>query len=127
MNEYDLKKMLCDTPEASVTVSDNLHRDIMRKVRLTESVNRRSRSAWVGPTLGSAMAVLLLAVLHFSQSGSVQTQQPLAIAKIDRPTILQVFGDSLKGIKDESLLTENELKLELERFKSDLKRFDFRS
>ncbi len=129
MNHYEFENLLRHAPETSVKVSGQLHQDIMRSVRLAEAQERPSRFAWAGPALGAAMAVMVLAVLQISQPAAVtvKPQQPLVAHKVDSTIKLQAFGDSLKNLAGNSLLTENELKLELERLKSDLKRFDFRS
>ena len=127
MNHYEFENLLRNAPETSVKVGGQLHQDIMRSVRLAEPGTKRYGFAWAGPALGAAMAVLVLAVLQFSQPVSMNTKQPLVAHKIDSPVNFQTFGDSLKNLADSSLLSENELKLELERLKSDLKRFDIRS
>ena len=127
MNHYEFENLLRNAPETSVKVGGQLHQDIMRSVRLAEPREKRTMFAWAGPALGAAMAILVLAVLQVWQPVGVKPQQPLLAHKNDSTPKFQNFGDSLKNLADSSLLTENELKLELERLKSDLKRFDFRS
>ena len=127
MNTKELGNLLRNSPETSVTVGDRLHQDIMRSVRLAGTAESTRGFAWAGPALGGALAVMLIAVLQFSQPGDVQNQQPVLSGKAGSTAALQALGDSLKGISNDSLLTENELELEIERLKSDLKRFDFRS
>lgn len=127
MNHYELETRLRNAPETSVKVSGQLHQDIMRAVRLAGPEKSRSGFAWAGPALGAAMAVVVLAVLQVSQPVSVKTQPPVVTHKTSPAVNLETLGDSLKNLADGPLLTENELELELERLKSDLKRFDFRS
>lgn len=127
MKKYELENLLRNTPETSAEVDAQLHQDIMRSVRLARPVDDAPRFAWAGPALGAVMAVLVLAVLNFSNVSGVKTEQPLVIQKISQLKTAEAFGDSLKHLTGKTLLTESELKTEYERLKSDLKRFDFRS
>lgn len=127
MNKHEFVNLLRNTTETSVKVDAQLHQNIMRSVRLAGSMDRAPRFAWAGPALGATMAVLVVAFLHFSTVPGLKSQQPSVAQKIDPSVTFEAFGVSLENLKDGSLLTENELELEIERLKSDLKRFDFRS
>jgi hypothetical protein len=127
MNKHDLGKLLSKSPETSMTVGDRLHQDIMRAVRLAAPAGRVSGFAWAGPALGGALAVMVLAVLHFSTAATQPGPQPLASQHKVSPAAWLELGDRLKGMSGESLVNENELEREIERLKSDLRRFEFRS
>ena len=132
MNKTLWKDALTNTPETSVEVSTQLHQDIMRAVRLAEpvgkkAVSNRAISAWGA----AAFAVIVLAVFFYPtrtttvlplpspEQGLTQNQEP-AIS-------LEQLAGSLVALSKDVPEPEQELRKELERLKSDLERFDFRS
>lgn len=132
MNSLFLKKSLANTPETKVKVSSELHQNIMRAVRLSESVGRRSRFFRSVPAWGAGvLAMLLMAVFFYlPQSAPVLqvTQDVVAQTKPQGQTDpLLVLGESLLVLSEETAAPEQALRMELERLKSDLARFDFRS
>ena len=132
MNKTHLKDSLINTAETEVTVSVELHRDIMRAVRLAEPVRKRSAFHAVIPALGAvAMAVFAIAVFinrpqAIEVSPLIAPQQGIS-QSISAATPLKQLADELLILSKNSTLPEQELRKELERLKSDLERFDFRS
>lgn len=132
MNDTILKKSLLSTPETAVKVSAGLHQDIMRAVRLSEPVGRKPLSNRVMPAWGAAViAVIVIGVFFYLPQtrpvspsfildpGQSETQRSTAS--------FQSLGDSLLALSKNTPSPEQALREELERLKSDLERFDFRS
>jgi len=66
MNNTILKDALTNTPETSVEVSQRLHQDIMRAVRLAEPVGKKAVSRRAIPAWGAAaFAVIVFAVFFY--------------------------------------------------------------
>jgi hypothetical protein len=122
MNKQDLGAALRDTPETKVKVSEGLNQDIMRAIRLSAPVAKTPLFNWRVPAWGAALAVTGLAVFQFSQP--VETESPLLVESLQAPVpvSLLAMGDQLFALSEDVLLPEKELKLELERLKSDLQR-----
>lgn len=132
MNDIFLKKSLLNTPETAVKVSASLHQDIIRAVRLSEPPRRKPVFNRLIPALGAAViAAIAIGVIFYlpptipvSPSPVVAQGQP----QTKRETAsLQTLGDSLLALSKTTPLPEQALREELERLKSDLERFDFRS
>ena len=132
MNKTIWKDALTNTPETSVEVSTQLHQDIMRAVKLAEPAGRKPGFNRAIPTWGAAVfASLVLAVFFYPSrtttvlpvstpgQGLSQNQGPV--------TSLEQLAHSLLAISKDAPVPEQELREELERLKSDLERFDFRS
>ena len=127
MNKHHLEKTLCDTSETRVTVSDRLHQDIMRSVRLAVPVAAKTGFGWAIPAWGAALAIMAMTVFQFTR---INTPEPPTLVQAERAVpgeALMALSDRLLMISEDSLLPEKELKLELERLKSDLQRLGFRS
>ena len=132
MNDTFLKKSLLNTPETAVKVSAQLHQDIMRAVRLSEPVGRKPVFNRLIPAWGAAgiAAVAIGVFFYLPQTGPVSPSPILdpGQSETQHPTAsLQTLGDSLLAFSKNAPLPEQELRKELERIKSDLERFDFRS
>ena len=132
MNSLFLKKSLANTPETRAKVSDALHQDIMRAVRLAEPAGRRSRFFRPAPAWGAGvLAMLLMAVFFYLPQTAPVSQVPsVVVAQTESQTQtdpLLVLRESLLVFSEETAVPEQALRKELERLKSDLARFDFRS
>ena len=124
MNNDPLKQALTSSPETRASVSDELHQRIMRSVRLTTASKTSGSNRWSLPTWGIGMAATAMAVFYLAQT------TPQTIATPDMPvadTTATPIEKMLSSLQMETVLPEQELRKELERLKSDLKRFDFRS
>ena len=129
MNKLLLKKLLLNTPETDVKVRTELHQDIMRAVRLAEQPGKKSQPGWRIPAWGAAMAVMAV-VVYMAQTTTVtpiQTTDMVQSEEQAKPASLIALGDKLTTISQHTLVPEQELRAELERLRSDLERFDFRS
>ncbi|MDX2427494.1 MAG: hypothetical protein QNK22_02285 [Xanthomonadales bacterium] len=132
MNSLFLKNSLLNTPETRAGVSDKLHQDIMRAVRLAEPVGGRfqffrSVPAWAA---GVFAALLVAVFFYLPQTAPVSQLPPVVVAQTESqdPTApLLVLGESLLVFSKETAVPEQALRKELERLKSDLARFDLRS
>jgi len=127
MKREHLEKLLLETTEEETKVSDRLHQDIMRSVKLAGPVAGKTRTDWRIPVFGTAMSMLLF---YFLQIAAVN---PIPSGEQEYPgsplinTPLTTLEDQLNSMSQHTLIAEKELMAELERLKSDLKRFDFRS
>ena len=132
MNDRLLKNSLNNAPEVAATVSSRLHQDIMRAVRLAQPSAGKAGFSRAIPALGAAFLALLatgvILLLPAKEAGTPspptaqiqpQTQQPV------EPVLF--LGDRLAGLLKDTSPPEDQLRKELERLKSDLERFDFRS
>lgn len=127
MNRHQLDKALRKAPECKVRVDERLHQDVMRAVRMAEPAAEKTSFSWRIPAWGTALAVTLVAVFLIDRVDT-RPSPLLTDSSIDmEPTSLLVLGDKLASISEESMLPEKQLKLELERLKSDLQRFSFKS
>jgi hypothetical protein len=127
MNKQDLRNSLRDTPEMTIKVSARLHQDVMRAVRLAEPIVKKPTPGWAKPAWGAALVVTVIAVFQFSQTSTPPAPELVKSPDSVPPASLLALGDRLLAISEGSLLPEKELKLELERLKSDLQRFGFKS
>ena len=128
MNEFSLQKSLASAPETEVKVSTELHRDIMRAVKLAGPTRKKSLSDWAVPVWVSGMAVTAVAVFYLSQMTGIEIPTPRHDPQSVAPVAsLRALGDKLVGLSESAPVPEEELRKELERLKSDLGRFDFRS
>jgi len=124
MNNESLKQALSSSAETHVTVSEELHQRVMRSVRLSASRDeaikpRRSLPAW-----GLGMAATAVAVFMLVYTAPVSPPVPDVSIEIAAITAMDKI---LASLQQETVLPEQELRKELERLKSDLARFDFRS
>jgi DNA-binding IclR family transcriptional regulator len=122
-----LEKLLMTTTEDGPQVSGRLHQDIMRRVRQAEPVAGKASIDWRIPVYGTAMSLL---VFYFLQSAAVHRMSPAGKAppgNLLTETSLTTLKDQLDLLSKHTRLPEEELKAELNRLKSDLKRFDLRS
>jgi hypothetical protein len=127
MKREQLEKLLLVTAEEEPKVSGRLHQDVMRAVKLAKPVARKARTDWRIPALGTAMSLLVFYFLQTTAVNQLPTGEQAYPGKILVNTPLTVLEDQLATISQHTLIPEKELKAELERLKSDLKRFDFRS
>lgn len=127
MNREQLEKLLVTTAEEEPKVNGRLHQDIMRRVRQAGPVVRRASIDWRIPVYGTAMSLF---VFYFLQSAAVhrlpQAEKALP-ENLLTATSLTALKDQLAKLSQHTLTPEEELRAELERLKSDLKQFDFRS
>ena len=132
MNSLFLRKSLANTPETKAKVSAELHQDIMRAVRLAQPVGRRSRFFRSTPAWGAGvLAMLLVAVFFYLPQTAPVSQVTQDVVAQSEPQSqidpLMVLGERLLVFSEETAAPERALREELERLKSDLARFDFRS
>ena len=127
MRREQMESLLMTTTAEQPRVSDRLHQDIMRRVRQADPVARKASIDWRIPVFGTAMSLL---VFYTIQSVDVQRMPP---AERGLPegllgdASLAALKDQLTTLSERPSIVEDELKQELERLKSDLRRFDFRS
>lgn len=132
MNKKLWKDALTNTPEASAEVSAQLHQDIMRAVRLAEPAGREPGFNRAIPAWGAAVfAILVLGVFFYPSRMTtvlpVSTPDQGLSQYQNSAHSLEQLADSLLAFSKETPVPEQELRKELERLKSDLERFDFRS
>ena len=132
MNKTFWKEALTNTPETSVKVGAELHQDIMRAVKLAKPVGTKPGFNRAIPAWGAAVFAVLVTAVFFYPS-RVTTVLPESIPEQamsqnqSQVTSLAILADGLLSLSKDSPLPEQELRKELERLKSDLERFDFRS
>jgi hypothetical protein len=134
MSSKNLETALVNAPETKIKVSAGLHQNIMRAVRLAEPVSRKPALTRIGPAWAvGAMAVMVAAVIFYlPQQGSVDpvlrnsTVQSMSQVEVSTESLLNL-EEGLLALSEEASTPETELRKELERLKSDLARFDFRS
>jgi len=132
MNDTFLKKSLLNTPETAAKVSTELHQDIMRAVRLSEPVGRKPVFNRLIPAWGAAtIAAIAIGVFFYLPQTRPVSPTPVlepGQSESQRETAsLLTLGDSLLALSKSTPLPEQALREELERLKSDLERFNFRS
>lgn len=132
MNSLFLKKSLVNTPETKAKVSAELHQDIMRAVRLAEPAGGRFQFFRSVPAWSAGVFAMLLVAVFFylPQTAPVSQVPPVVVAQTEpqsQTDHLLVLGESLLVFSEEITAPEQALREELERLKSDLARFDFRS
>jgi len=132
MNKIIWKDALTNTPETTVKVSTGLHQDIMRAVKLAEPAGRKHGFRRTVPAWGTAVFAILVSAVFFYPS---RTTTVLPVSTTDQSlsqyqnpvTSLEQLADGLLVLSRDAPVPEQELRKELERLKSDLERFDFRS
>ena len=124
MNYDPLKQALSANTETRAKVSDELHQRVMRSVRLAATDSKIVRSRWSLPAWGLGMAATAIAVFYVAQTTPVPKTAPTIIVETAAAISVE---EMLAALQLETALPEQELRKELERLKSDLKRFDFRS
>ncbi len=124
MNDDPLRHALSASTQTHATVSDELHQRVMRSVRLASGSNVVLRSRWSLPAWGLGMTATAIAIFYLAQTEQVSTPNP--DARIETAAEISV-EKMLTSLQLETALPEQELRKELERLKSDLKRFDIRS
>ena len=132
MSTTHLKESLAKAPETEVKVSLELHRDIMRAVKLAEPVKKQAAFYRVIPAMGAAVLPLFAAGVFFylSQTTGVAplTSPEQGMSQTYSPVSpLAQLADELLALSKNAPSPEQEMRKELERLKSDLARFDFRS
>jgi hypothetical protein len=127
MKREQLEKLLLETAEEDPKVSGRLHQDVMRAVRLAKPVVRKPRTDWRIPALGTAMSLLVFYFLQTTAVNQLPPSEQVYSGNLLINTPLTALEDQLATLSQHTLVPEKELKAELERLKSDLKRFDFRS
>lgn len=127
MRREQMESLLMTTTAEQPRVSDRLHQDIMRRVRQAGPITRKASIDWRIPVFGTAMSLL---VFYTIQSFYVQ-RMPQAERGLPESLLgdasLAALKDQLTTLSERPSIMEDELEQELERLKSDLKRFDFRS
>ena len=130
-NSY-LKNSLVNATETEVEVSAELHRNIMRAVRLAEPASKKPVLYGAIPALGAAvLAVFVIGVfinrpLTTEVAPSATPGQGIS-QTLSQASTLEQLADELLILSENTTVPEQELRKELERLKSDLERFDFRS
>lgn len=132
MSSSFLKESLVNAPETSVKVSTGLHQNIMRAVRQAEPDNSKSSFFLSVPAWGAGvLAILLTGVFLYQAPTEPVSRMPQAV--VTQPPAqnpaepLLVLGEDAFVLVTETRAPEQALREELERLKSDLTRFDFRS
>lgn len=132
MNKIYWKEALTNTPETTVKVSTELHQNIMRAVKLASPADRKRGLRRAVPAWGLAVFAIILSVMIFYPSLTT-TVSPVSapdqvLSEHQSPvTPLEQLADGLLMFSREAPVPEQELRKELERLKTDLERFDFRS
>ena len=124
MNNDPLKQSLSSSAETRVTVSEELHQRVMRSVRLSATREDAVKPRWSLPAWGLGMAATAVAVFMLVYTAPVSP--PVPDVRIETAATAAV-NKILASLQQETVLPEQELRKELERLKSDLARFDFRS
>lgn len=132
MTNYAWKEMLQNTPEAAEKVNAGQHQSIMRAVRLAQPSVRKPLFNRAIPAWGAGVfAMLLLGVFFYlprtepvNPLPETAQVQPQFSAPVES---LMVLEERLQAFTRETAVPEQELRKELERLKTDLARFDFRS
>lgn len=127
MNKHQFENLLRDAADTPVSVSDRLHQNVMRKIRLSQPVRKKAAIHWAVPAWGGVLAIGAIAILSVTQTDTPQQAAQGESQFAQQPVSLLRVSDQLLTISEESLLPEKQLRLELERLKQDLKRFDIRS
>jgi hypothetical protein len=136
MSNTYLKETLVNAPETSVKVSLQLHREIMRSVRMAEPVRKKAEFYRLIPTLGAAVLPLFTVAVFFYLSQTIDVAPSAnpgqGLSQVDTPaspsiSSLAQLTEELLVLSKNTSVPEQELRKELERLKSDLERFDFRS
>ena len=132
MNKIIWKDALTNTPETTVRVSAELHQEIMRAVKLAEPVGRKHVFRRAVPAWGAAVFAILVSAVFFYPSRTttvlpVSTTDQVSSQYQNPVTSLEQLADNLLSFSKNAPVPEQELRKELERLKSDLERFDFRS
>ena len=132
MSSKNLETALVNAPETKIKVSAGLHQNIMRAVRLAEPVSRKPALTRIGPAWAVGVLTVILAVVVFypPQQGAVDPvlrNTPVQSQVQVSASSLMTLKEGLLALSEETSTSESELRKELERLKSDLARFDFRS
>ena len=134
MNSQLSKQMLNETPETSVKVGPRLHQDIMRAVRLAKPDATTRQLKWAAPAWAAGAAMLAFVFINMTQTAPENLARPASVPttvvqaqETSAAVSLMMLGDKLAMLSEQSLVPEKELNEELERLKSDLQRFGFRS
>ena len=127
MKISELENYLRHAPETGAKVSARQHEDVMRAVRLAGQAEKSPVARWTKPAWGAGLATTALLVAYV-----VQAPQPVPVEPMESPVhtsavSLSSLADKLRAIPVESTLPEKELELEIQRLKSDLKRFGLKS
>jgi len=120
INRGLFEQSLSTAPETQAKVSEKLHQDIMRAVRLAKPVGRVTSTTWTVPAWGAGMAATAVAVFYLAQTPPVTPLQPDLGGTAATLTSL---GEKLAALPAETAFPEEELRKELARIKSDLSRF----
>jgi len=132
MNDYAWKEMLQNTPEASEKVNAEQHQGIMRAVRLAQPSGGKPAFSRFIPAWGAGVFAMLLLGLFFYLPRNEPVNSLPQTAKVqpraDAPgDPIMMLEERLQAFTMETAVPEQELRKELERLKTDLARFDFRS
>jgi len=132
MNRKNLENALVNAPETSIKVGPGLHQNIMRAVRLAEPAKRQTVFRRAGPAwaVGALTVVVAAVSFYLPQQGAVDPaliNTPLQSQVQVSASALLNLEEGLLALSEETSSSETELRKELERLKSDLARFDFRS
>lgn len=132
MNKIIWKDVLTNTPETSVKVSAELHQGIMRAVKLAEPEGRKLHFTRAVPAWGAAVFTIVVLAVFFYPSRTItvlpESSPEQTLSQYQSPvTSLEELTDELLAFSKDVPLPEQELRKELERLRSDLERFDFRS
>jgi hypothetical protein len=119
-----LGQSLSNAPETGAKVSERLHQDIMRAVRLNQPRQKRTflqrhTPVWVAGLAATAAVVVYLAQPPISEPVFI----PAPPGDGSAMTALAAFEEKLAVLPTGTGLPEAELRKELERLKSDLQRF----
>ena len=122
-----LAEKLATEPETTPRVSGRLHQDIMRAVKLSQPEPRPSLFRHM-PMWATAMAATAALVIYMTQPPESefvpqQVSIPAAPDTSSGQTMFAALEARLTAIPSDPAIAEQQLRAELERLKSDLKKF----
>jgi anti-sigma-K factor RskA len=126
--DEQLNRALSGAPETQARVSERLHQDIMRSVRLAQADQGKPQKWRTLPAWAMGIATVAVVAVFVSQS-PVNTPVPEPVAIPSPPemsstqSIFAALEEKISTLPGEQGMAEDALKKELERLKSDLRRF----
>ena len=115
-------RSLRNTAETEVKVSERLHQDIMRAVRLAEPAARRPWIQRFMPAWGVGIAGTAAVLIYLAQTPVVIPGPP---DSMNGQSSWAALEEKLTALPQDAGLAEEQLRKELDRIKSDLQRFRF--
>ena len=125
MNKKQLDQRFNTETVDMATVSDELHRRLMRSVANVSSRSRSARSSGFVPVLAAGAMATVAAVLLWSNPGSTPAPitPPTSVAVDGAQVGVNKINQHVAALGSEIRVPEAALRKELQRLESDLKRF----